>query len=95
MALWDDELEALRPQLREESAAFVASIPWVEDLAPTRSVEDFVAAQREAQLGGAPSDRATDRMIESPNGPVRLRTLTPATPDAVLLHIHGGAWMAG
>src|SRR5262249_39047583 len=56
---------------------------------------DIVAAQRTTQLGGAPSDRATDRTIDGPAGPVRLRTLTPAEPDAVLFHIHGGAWMAG
>jgi hypothetical protein len=41
--LWDDELEALRPKLREESATFVASIPWTEAPTPGTSAEDMVA----------------------------------------------------
>ena len=95
MPLWDDELEALRPKLREEAAAFVASIPWREGDAAGMSVEERVAASRASQLGGAPSDRAVDRTIEGPAGPVRLRTFTHEQPQAVLFHIHGGAWMAG
>jgi acetyl esterase/lipase len=59
------------------------------------SVEERVAASRASQLGGAPSDRAVDRTIEGPAGPVRLRTFTHEQPQAVLFHIHGGAWMAG
>src|SRR5205085_8834549 len=31
MTLWDDELEALRPQLREEAATFIASVPRRDD----------------------------------------------------------------
>ena len=95
MPLWDDELEALRPKLREEAAAFVASIPWREGDTAGMSVEERVAASRASQLGGAPSDRAVDRTIEGPAGPVRLRTFTHEQPQAVLFHIHGGAWMAG
>ncbi|HEY5172932.1 MAG TPA: alpha/beta hydrolase [Acidimicrobiia bacterium] len=95
MALWDDELEAVRPQLREEAAAFVASMPWRGSDTASSSVEDLVAAHRATQLGGAPSDRAIDRTIDGPAGPIRLRTFTPQQPDGVLLHIHGGAWMAG
>ena len=95
MPLWDDELEALRPKLREEAAAFVASIPWREGDTAGMSVEERVAASRASQLGGAPSDRAVDRTIEGPAGPIRLRTFTHEQPKAVLFHIHGGAWMAG
>ena len=95
MPLWDDELESLRPKLREEAAAFVASIPWREGDTAGMSVEERVAASRASQLGGAPSDRAVDRTIEGPAGPVRLRTFTHEQPQAVLFHIHGGAWMAG
>jgi len=88
-------LEALRPKLREEAAAFVASIPWREGDTAGMSVEERVAASRAFQLGGPPSDRAVDRTIEGPAGPVRLRTFTHEQPQAVLFHIHGGAWMAG
>ena len=61
----------------------------------TLPVEERVAAQRAAQLGGPPSDRAVDRTIDGPAGPIRLRTFTREQPDGVLFHIHGGAWMAG
>jgi acetyl esterase len=92
--LWDDELEALRPQLREEAAAFLASMPPRDD-DPSHSVERRVAAHRQHQLGGEPSPRAVDRTITGPAGPIRLRTLTPERARGVLFHIHGGAWMAG
>src|SRR5438067_3565527 len=95
MALWDDELDALRPQLRDEAKAFIATIPWREADTATLPVEERVAAVRASQLGGGPSDRAVDRMIEGPAGPIRLRTFAHEQPDGVLLHIHGGAWMAG
>jgi acetyl esterase/lipase len=59
------------------------------------STQDRVAKHRAAQLGGPPSDRAVDRTIDGPAGPIRLRTFTHEQPEGVLLHIHGGAWMAG
>lgn len=95
MALWDEELEALRPQLREEAAALIASVPRPGGDAGPLSVEDRVAAQRAAELGGPPSARAVDRTIEGSGGPIRLRTFAPDQPDGLFLHIHGGAWMAG
>jgi len=95
VALWDDEIEALRPQLREEAAAFIASVPWRETDTTTLSLKERVAASRAADLGGAPSDRAFDRTIEGPAGPIGLRTFARQEPDGVLFHIHGGAWMAG
>ncbi len=95
MALWDDELEALRPQLREEAAAFLASVPWQEDEVADWTVADRVAHHRRSQLGGPPSERAVDRTIAGRSGPIRLRTIAHDEPDGVLFHIHGGAWMAG
>jgi acetyl esterase/lipase len=95
VALWDDELEALRPKLREEAATFIASVPWQDTDTATLPLEERVTAHRAAQLGGPPSDRAVDRTIEGPAGPIRLRTFTHEEPEGVLLHIHGGAWMAG
>jgi acetyl esterase/lipase len=95
MTLWGDELEALRPQLREEAAKFIASLPWQETSTATLSLQERVAAHRRVTLGGPPSDRAVDRTVQGPAGPIRLRTFGHQQPEGVLFHIHGGAWMAG
>ncbi len=95
MALWDAELEALRPKLRAEAAAFLASVPWRESDAADLPVAERVAASRSNEFGGAPSARAVDRTIEGPSGAIRLRTFTRERPAAVMFHIHGGAWMSG
>jgi acetyl esterase len=92
MRLWGDELEALRPQLREEAATFIASFPRI---ATTGSVDEIVAGHRGASMFGEPSARAVDRMIDGPAGPIRLRTFMPDQVDGVLFHIHGGAWLGG
>ena len=94
MPLWDDEIETLRPALREEATAFVASLPrdFDDEKMP---LEERVANHRRLQLGGEASPRAIDRTIDGPAGPIRLRTFPRDEPDAVMLHIHGGAWMAG
>lgn len=95
MELWDEDIEEIRPRLREEAATFIASVPWNESQVPSESVAARVAAARGAQLGGPPSSRAVDRTISGESGPIRLRTFARGEPRAVLLHIHGGAWMAG
>jgi acetyl esterase/lipase len=93
--LWDDELELLRPRFREEAATFISSFPRQETDSTTLSVDDRVSAQRQSEFGGAPSDHGVDRSIAGPAGAIRLRTFTAERPDAVLFHIHGGAWLAG
>src|SRR4051794_22400786 len=95
MPLWDAELEALRPKFREESAAFIASFPSHDLGTADMSVSDRVARQRQAQFTGPPSANATDRAIDGPAGPLRLRVFPCDEPDGVLFHIHGGAWMTG
>jgi acetyl esterase/lipase len=95
VALWSNELEVLRPKFREEAAEFIASVPWQETGTATLSLEERVAAHRRVTLGGPPSDRAIDRTIAGAAGPIRLRIFTPEHAEGVLLHIHGGAWMAG
>ncbi len=95
MALWDDELEELRPQLREEAAAFIAAWPR-PTVDPSASVEEQVAALRAARVGGEVlADRAVDRTIDGPAGPIRLRTFVPEQVDAVYLHFHGGGFCLG
>jgi acetyl esterase len=95
VALWDRELEALRPKLREEAATFVASVPWHDADTTSISLDERVATHRRLSIGGPPSDKATDLTIEGPAGPLRLRAFRHEQPEGVLLHIHGGAWMAG
>jgi acetyl esterase/lipase len=41
------------------------------------------------------SDRALERMIDAPGGPLRLRILTSPAPRACYLHVHGGGWALG
>lgn len=95
MALWDDELEELRPQLRTEAATFLGSWPTTPD-DPAAPVAERVAAHRAARVGGmGVSERAVDRSIAGLAGPIRLRTFVPDQVDAVFLHIHGGGWIIG
>ena len=95
VALWDDELEALRPQFRKEAATFVTSVPWQEGGTTTLSIDERVAAHRRVSLGGPPSDKAVDCTIDGPAGTIRLRTFRHEQPKGVLLHIHGvRGWLA-
>ena len=95
MALWSDELESMRPRLREEADAFITS--FASELAdPSLPVRERVARQRAAADERVlRSDMAVDREISGPAGPLRLRTFVPDQVDAVLLHIHGGGFVTG
>jgi acetyl esterase len=42
-----------------------------------------------------PSDRAVDRFIDGPGGPLRLRVLRSGEVRACYLHVHGGGWALG
>lgn len=95
MKLWDDELEALRPQLRDEAAAFIASFADEQDDVGLPTAER-VARQRAAHDAQVlRSEMAVDRDIPGPDGPMRLRTFVPDQVDAVFLHIHGGGFVTG
>jgi acetyl esterase len=95
MRLWSDELEALRPQLREEAEAFVASFTEeVDD--PTLPTQERVARQRAAADERVlRSEMAVDRQIPGGAGTIRLRTFVPDQVGAVFLHIHGGGFVTG
>jgi acetyl esterase len=94
MKLWDDELEALRPQLRKEADAFITwftdeddtGLPTAERIARQRAVHDARTLR---------SEMAIDRDVPGPAGPMRLRTFVPDQVDAVLFHIHGGGFVTG
>ncbi len=98
MALWNEEFEALRPQLRAESAAFLASWGSPPD-DPTLPIAERVARARVEREGSVHrSEMGVDRMIAGPAGPLRLRTFVPdgdGPVDGVFLHIHGGGWFIG
>ncbi len=95
MKLWSDELEAMRPRLREEADAFVASFASELD-DPNLPVAKRIARQRAAADERVMrSEMAVDREISGPAGPVRLRTFVPDQVDGVFLHIHGGGFVTG
>jgi acetyl esterase len=94
MRLWDDELERARPTIRTESKEFVERMLAGESR-PV-SADARVKAQRDAESAWViRSDRATDRTITGPAGPLRLREFRPERADAAMLHIHGGGWVSG
>ena len=95
MRLWDEEIEALRPKLREEADALLES--WATTrIEPGMSKEDVATRQRaNHEANYLLSEMAIDREIAGPVGPLRLRTFTPDQVDGVFLHIHGGGFTAG
>ena len=98
MPLWDDEVEGLRPQIDVDSETLFA---LYADSARTGDGGDPYGdgiLERVRSMFTTPlSDRAVDRFIDGPGGPIRLRTFVPEGGDAqaVMLHIHGGAWIMG
>src|SRR4029079_948787 len=81
--------------LREEAAAFIASVPPRSQDEAELPLAERVALLRASEFSSPPSAVAVDRTIDGPAGPLRLRTFTRDEPDAVMLHIHGGGWMGG
>lgn len=67
--------------------------PWHEMGA--QELRDFLASGNSPM--GAPvfSEKAVDRTIPCPAGPLTLRTFMPEKVDGVYLHIHGGGWVIG
>ncbi|MFO7591558.1 MAG: alpha/beta hydrolase [Acidimicrobiia bacterium] len=95
MRLWDDELEALRPTLRDECAQMLRTWPRADEDRDKPPAER-IAAQRAARNTMVVVDEsAVEREIPGPAGPIRLRTFVPERVDGVLLHFHGGGWIVG
>jgi acetyl esterase/lipase len=95
MKLWDDELEALRPQLRDEADAFIVSFVDEEDDSGLPTAERVARQRASHDARVLRSETPVDREIPGPAGPMRLRTFVPDQVDAVLLHIHGGGFVTG
>ncbi|MFB4271435.1 alpha/beta hydrolase [Nonomuraea sp. GTA35] len=64
---------------------------------PDVRTADGLAALRASTANnpGAPRLTPTERVVDGPGGPIRLRVFTPDQPRAVLYRIHGGGWAAG
>jgi acetyl esterase/lipase len=95
MKLWGDELEALRPQLREEADAFITSFTEEEDDTGLLTAERLARQRTAHDARLLRSEMGVDRDIPGPVGRMRLRTFVPDQVDAVLLHIHGGGFVTG
>ena len=81
------ELVAINDQVR----AFLNNALSVTDPVKLAATRAMAAEQRAT----ARRDDFTDRFIDGPGGPLRLRCKSPASPSAVLLDIHGGAFCMG
>ncbi|HXX90467.1 MAG TPA: alpha/beta hydrolase [Acidimicrobiales bacterium] len=96
MKLWDVEMEAAREAIKAEAKEFVSRFP---DGDPgTGSPQARAEAMRQAESALVlRSEKAVDRVVHSPSGPLRLREFRPqhADADGAMLHIHGGGWMTG
>ncbi len=97
MRLWDDQMECLRPEAR----TWLEMLPSVEDLAGVLPEDDMGRAQALRQAiqtltsQATVSTLATNSVIPDPGGDLPVRLLVPDTPQAMLLHIHGGGWSTG
>lgn len=89
--------EAIDP----ETAVFVTELE--QTLAAFPSIHTMTAAevrrQREEGGGWRPpivrSERARERAIPGPAGPITLRLFIPGRIEGVYLHLHGGGWVLG
>ncbi len=95
MKLWDDEIESARDTIRAEAEEFINRWPRAV-VDPDAPLAEQIARRRAAQSRLVlRSDKAVDRTIDGPAGPLRLREFRPENIDGAMLHIHGGAWMLG
>jgi len=96
MALWDAEVEALRPQINAEASALFELYADAAGSGGGNPYADGGLERVRAMFTTPLTDQAVDRFIEGPGGPIRLRTFVPdGDAQAVMLHIHGGAWIMG
>jgi len=94
LALWDDEMEAAREQLKIEAAEFVSRIPNGDPGIGTPAERAASMRKTEAAMV-VRSDKAVDRVVEGARGPIRFREFRPERASGVMLHIHGGGWATG
>jgi acetyl esterase/lipase len=92
-----DVSRADRAEARQVNAAveeLLAQAPPVREIDPDETRR--LRAEGAGPFGPVVrSERAEDRSIPGPTGPVRARTIVPDDPQAVFLHLHGGGWVLG
>ncbi|WIX83550.1 alpha/beta hydrolase fold domain-containing protein [Amycolatopsis carbonis] len=92
---FDLRLQAVDPALLEaqrEVNAVLAKMPHPD----VRTPEGLAALRAgTAHNPGATDLSPTERHVDGPTGPLRLRVFTPPEPRAVLYRIHGGGWAGG
>ena len=94
MRLWDDEVEALRDVIDAEAREFVER--FARDRGADGPLAGRVAAMRQSDAAMVVrSDRAHERVVDGRRGPLVLREFRPEAARGVMLHIHGGGWVAG
>lgn len=92
--LWDDEIEAVRDQIAAESRDFVKQLAR-EDVGAATGLERARIMRAAESATVLRSDKAVDRVVEGPHGPLRIREFRPQSATGVMLHIHGGGWVTG
>jgi len=96
MKLWDETIEAYRP----EAQALLENLPvdrFKEEGDTSADPMAHVRGQREMliQFEPEPSPIAEDSTIPGPAGDIPVRLYVPDDPKAMFLHIHGGGWYTG
>jgi acetyl esterase/lipase len=94
MRLWDDAVEAMRPEARQVVADQMAALRDVlePEVAPSTPAERVAAGRALFSRLVAPAAEGRDRTIAG----VRCRVFLPeGTPRAVYLHFHGGGMVLG
>jgi acetyl esterase/lipase len=94
ITLWDDALEESRATIRAEARQFMANLPD-GDPGTGSPLERARAIRKGDETLVLRSERAVERTIDGPGGPLTLREFRPARAKAVLLHFHGGGWLTG
>jgi acetyl esterase/lipase len=94
ITLWDDELETSREKIRTEAQTFMSSLPD-GDPGIGSPTERAQAIRKSDEALVFRSERAVERVIDGPSGPLTLREFRPAPARGVLLHFHGGGWLTG
>jgi acetyl esterase/lipase len=91
----DEEARAEARATNDVIEAALAKVPSVHtvDAAVSRRVRE-----EQGGLWGPPlpnDERAVDRSVPGPDGPITIRQLVPPSPRGVVLHIHGGGFTLG
>lgn len=92
--LWEDEMEAAREKIRAEAQDFIKQFPNGDPGVGSPHERALAMRKVEARMV-LRSDKAKNRVVDGPSGPLTLREFRPDRPVGAMLHIHGGGWVTG